>query len=120
MAQDTGKTYKDALQKVLSQLAVAGTLPDADVQFNSQLTMVITGFLKQAGAAGIPGAQGAGDPTQGQPATPGQPGGGAPPPPPGPGGGQMGPGLSAAMNPGPGGPQAAPNADELRRVLSGG
>lgn len=114
MAQDPGKTYKDALQKVLSQLAIAGTLPDADLQFNSQLSMVITGFLKQA-SAGQSGA----DQIQGQP-TPGQPGGGAPPPPPGPGGGQMGPGLSSAMNPGPGGPQAAPNADELRRVLSGG
>ena len=107
-----GDSYSEALKKVLSSLAQAATLPDADIQFNSQIQMVITQFIKQQGVDAASAIMSMGP-------SPNMPSGQAPqlPQGAGPGGGMPGMGLSAAMNPGP--PQGAPNADELRRMLSG-
>lgn len=88
-------TFNEAMQKILQQLAVAGTLPDADLEFIATVQAAITQKLREGA-------------TQGQP---GVPQGGAP---------QMGPGMAPPM--GAGGPMqglapSAPNMDEIRRMV---
>lgn len=104
MAAQVGDTYAHALRKVLSDLAVAGTLPDADLQFNSQMQQVITGFLRQTGVDQATAQMGMGAAPVGPPSAP----------PPGAGGAPQGLSMTG------GGPGAGmPNPDELRRLLSG-
>ena len=94
----------DGLQKMLGELAQMQALPDADVDFLSQLQQVIVGRVR----AGLQGSQGAG----GQPGQPGQP--------PGPPGGPQQPSPSPMGGPAMGLSQTgagAPNMDELSRVL---
>lgn len=93
-------TFNEAMQKILSQLAIAGTLPDADIEFLAQVQAAITQKLRE-------GAQGAG---AGQQA-----------------GMQAGPSAMGGMPPqlaqqGPGGAMpglvpSAPNMDEIRRMV---
>ena len=110
MAFGPDTSYQEAMTKILADIARAGTLPGADLQFNTQLQMAITQFVKTSAVDAATATMNMG-PDQ-QMAPPPQMAG------PGPGGGMEGLSLSAAMNPGP--PQGgAPNADELRRMLSG-
>lgn len=104
MAFGPGTSYQEAMTKILADIARAGTLPGADLQFNTQLQMAITQFVKTSAVDAATATMNMGPDSAPQA--------------PGPGGGMGGLSLSAAMNPGP--PQGgAPNADELRRMLSG-
>lgn len=88
-------TFNEAMQKILQQLAVAGTLPDADLEFLATVQAAITQKLRDGATAG-------------QPPVPQ-------------GGGQMQ--DQGAMGPAPmGGPMqgvspSAPNMDEIRRMV---
>lgn len=109
-----GQSMFDSLQRILSDIAQAMTLPDADLDFLTQLQMGVTDYIRQGQAAAaqpsqpqsaVPGGMGNG-PGMGMP-----PGGGMPGPPPGmmTGGASMGIGQ--------------PNMDEMKRLmatLSGG
>lgn len=108
-------TMTEGLQKVLQDLSMTMTAPDADIQFLSQLQGVVVGRMK-AGAAGAQQPGGQGGPPAG--------GGAVPPPQAGPptGGPPTGPPSQLQGGPTPNGvtPLAqVPNADELRRQLAG-
>lgn len=90
-------TFNEAMQKILQQLAVAGTLPDADLEFIATVQAAITQKLREGA-------------TQGQPQPPM---GGAPMQ-----GGPMGPPPMGAGGPMQGLAPSAPNMDEIRRMTS--
>lgn len=101
-------TFNEAMQKILSQLAIAGTLPDADIEFLAQIQAAITQKLREGANGAGAGQQAAmqmGPDAMGQPG--GMPPGGMPPQL-----AQQGPG--GAM---PGLVPSAPNMDEIRRMI---
>lgn len=87
-------TFQEAMQKIIQSLAVAGTLPDADLEFIATVQAAITQKLRDGA-------------TQGQPQPPQ---GGAP----------MGPPPMGAGGPMQGLAPSAPNMDEIRRVIGAG
>lgn len=94
-------TFQEAMHKILQQLAVAGTLPDADVEFVATVQAAITQRLREGAAQGQPGVPQGGAPDMS---------GGAPP------------GMGGMAPAGPGGPMpgltpSAPNMDEIRRMV---
>lgn len=95
-------TFNEAMQKILSQLAIAGTLPDADIEFLATVQAAITQKLRDSAGGQQPGGAGAmGGAPPGGPLT-----GGGPP--------MMPPGAGGAM---PGLVPSAPNMDEIRRTI---
>lgn len=114
MAVKSTNTQAEVLQSVLSDISVAKTLPDADLNFLVELETMILQKLRQ------PLDQASGQLGPAGPTTPPPPGagpgamGGPTPPPPMPGGAEF------AM-PGGGGPpgvrNAGPPPDELARLL---
>jgi hypothetical protein len=106
--QQSSQSMNDGLQKMLGELAQMQALPDADVDFLSQMQQVIVGKIRSMlgpPGGGTAGAPGGAQPGMGQPAQP------TPAPM---GGPAMG--LSAT---GGGGMNPQPNMDELSRVLGG-
>lgn len=102
MPTSSGGTMQDGLNKLLAQVAQMMILPDADLEFLSQLQMAVTQYIKQ-------GQQPSSQP---QSAVPGGAGGPSPTP----------PGPSMAGNTGMMGGASMgvgqPNPDELRRMLA--
>lgn len=103
-----GAGFAEGMKKVLQQVAVLSTEPDADVNFCAQIQGAIVAFLKQ----GMPGGQQQGQP--GQPTTGAGPAGAPAGPQGGPPPGMMTGGAMQGLTPGP---QAA---DELSRLMGGG
>ena len=112
-------TMTDALQRVLQDLSMAMTTPDADIQFLTQMQGVVVGRMR-AGNAGHPGQPGM--PPGASPSPGGMPGGMPGPMQPPPGGAPPGaPQPPLAGPPGPNGVTSlaqAPNPDELRRMIA--
>jgi len=107
----------NTLKKMLGDLALAQTAPDADPDFLSKLQMVITAKLRQPPQPG-------GAPTGGPGSMAGpQPGGMGQPPQPLPQPGTLPPGVAGPpVGPGaplPGGGNMG-NMDEIRRMISAG
>lgn len=97
MARTTGDTYFEGLRKILGQLGQMAALPDADLQFSTQLQSMIAGYIR-AGVSSV----GGGDVQQSQQA----------------------PQANLMMQPGPSGPMQglSPSADlgsmdEIRRLV---
>lgn len=86
-------TFSEAMQKILQQIAIAATLPDADINFCAQIQAAITSKLREAASGNGPTQQ----VQQGPP--------------------QMG-GPSPMGGPMQGLTPSAPNMDEIRRQLS--
>lgn len=93
------QTMQEGLNKLLAEVAQMMILPDADIDFLSQIQMAITQYVKQGQGGSTPGQQSAVPGGAGtQPTTP------QPPP------GMMTGGASMGMG--------APNVDEMRRMLA--
>lgn len=92
-------TFNEAMQKILQQLAVAGTLPDADLEFLATVQAAITQKLRDGATAGQPQVPQGGAPMQGPP---------------------MGPPPMGAGGPMQGVSPSAPNMDEIRRMVGAG
>lgn len=114
MPTRTDNTFQEELTKLLTSIAQMKALPDADLQFLTQLeTMVLSQLrapidaMQAQGMTNAPSSLAVGAPAGG----PGPQG-----PPPGPGGGGGGglPGVPSMVGAG------LPNPDELRRLLNGG
>lgn len=120
MASGTNETMAEGLKKILSATAQLMVLPDADIEFLTQLQLAITTYIRQSSAQAAGQMTGTGPASAINDVAPGGP---VPPM-----GGGMGPAMGAAGPMGPGGMggggmgglAAAPNPDELRRLLSAG
>lgn len=104
MPTSTQPTMVDGLNKMLSDVAQLMALPDADLEFLTNLQTGIVAYIRQGQQpasqpqSAVPGGAGGPNPMQG-----GMGGLGAPPP------GMMTGGASMGMQ--------APNPDELRRLI---
>src|SRR4051794_32533813 len=98
----TNQTMQEGLNRLVADIAQMMVLPDADLDFLSQLQMAVTQYVKQ--------------PTQSQQPQSAVPGGAGGPTP----GGPPGPGIanSSGMMGGASMGVGTPNPDELRRMLS--
>lgn len=87
-------TFNEAMQKIIQQIAIAGTLPDADLQFCAQLQAAITQKLRGDAIATTQAQTGGAGANGGPPMMP-----------------------PAAGGPMPGLVPSAPNMDEIRRMV---
>lgn len=92
-------TFNESMQKVLQQIAIAATLPDADLQFCAALQAAITQKLREGSAVQQQAQQLQAGPPQGM---------------------QGGIAPSAAGGPMMGLTPSAPNMDEIRRMVGAG
>ena len=108
MTVKSSTNYIEALKNVAGDLAQIAAMPDADLEFTTQLQGVIIQFIRQQAmnTIGPPGGENAGPEAGGAPS---QPGLGPPPAPAG-----IAPGGGAGMA-----GMGTPNPDELRRVMAG-
>lgn len=102
-ATSTANTMAESLNKLVGQIAQMMTMPDADLQFLTQLQMQITDYVRNSQAQAA----------QPQSAVPGGAGGPMPM-----GGGGVGASPPAGMMGGASMGAPMPNMDELTRMLS--